>query len=99
MRSPASLQIAIRTRPPAGTTPGMPHAFGVRHESGIRDRPRVVGAAARLPGVRAGQAGEVLMTAVGWAQIALFFVVVFALAKPLGAYMFRVFELTPPLPR
>src|SRR5712692_7036107 len=39
------------------------------------------------------------MTAIGWAQIALFFLVVFALAKPMGAYMFRVFELTPPLPR
>jgi K+-transporting ATPase ATPase A chain len=32
------------------------------------------------------------MTAIGWAQIALCFVVVLALAKPLGAYMFRVFE-------
>ncbi|HYV66394.1 MAG TPA: potassium-transporting ATPase subunit KdpA [Myxococcales bacterium] len=32
------------------------------------------------------------MTAIGWAQIALFFLVVFALTKPLGAYMYRVFE-------
>src|SRR5712691_1439017 len=32
------------------------------------------------------------MTAVGWTQIALFFAVVRALARPLGAYMFRVFE-------
>ncbi len=39
------------------------------------------------------------MTAIGWAQIALFFVLVFALAKPLGAYMFRVFEQEPPLPK
>src|SRR5712672_4300086 len=39
------------------------------------------------------------MTAIGWAQIALFFVVVLALARPLGAYMFRVFEGTrQPLP-
>src|SRR5437764_1004844 len=32
------------------------------------------------------------MTLIGWAQIALFFLVVLALTKPLGAYMFRVFE-------
>jgi K+-transporting ATPase ATPase A chain len=40
------------------------------------------------------------MTAIGWAQIALFFIVVLALTKPLGAYMFRVFEgANQPLPR
>jgi potassium-transporting ATPase potassium-binding subunit len=39
------------------------------------------------------------MTAIGWAQIALFFVVVLALTRPVGAYMFRVFEGTrQPLP-
>jgi K+-transporting ATPase ATPase A chain len=32
------------------------------------------------------------MTAIGWAQIGLFFLVVLALTKPLGSYMFRVFE-------
>ncbi len=32
------------------------------------------------------------MTAIGWTQIAVFFVVVLALTRPLGAYMFRVFE-------
>src|SRR5438132_2804383 len=32
------------------------------------------------------------MTAIGWAQIALFVVVLLALVKPAGAYMFRVFE-------
>jgi len=32
------------------------------------------------------------MTAVGWTQIALFFLVVLALTRPIGAYMFRVFE-------
>jgi potassium-transporting ATPase potassium-binding subunit len=32
------------------------------------------------------------MTAIGWAQIALFFLVLLALTKPLGVYMFRVFE-------
>jgi K+-transporting ATPase ATPase A chain len=40
------------------------------------------------------------MTAIGWIQIALFFAVVLALVKPLGAYMFRVFEgKRQPLPR
>ena len=40
------------------------------------------------------------MTAIGWAQIALFFLVVLALTKPLGAYMYRVFEgERQPLPR
>ena len=34
------------------------------------------------------------MTAIGWTQIALFFVAVLALTRPLGAYMFRVFEGT-----
>ena len=39
------------------------------------------------------------MTAIGWAQIGLFFLAVLALTKPLGAYMFRVFEGPPLLPR
>src|ERR1700681_3261329 len=40
------------------------------------------------------------MTAIGWTQIALFFAVVLALTRPLGAYMFRVFEgARQPLPR
>ena len=39
------------------------------------------------------------MTAVGWAQIALYFLVLLLLIKPAGAYMFRVFEGTrQPLP-
>ena len=32
------------------------------------------------------------MTAIGWAQIALYFMILLALTKPLGSYMFRVFE-------
>jgi len=32
------------------------------------------------------------MTAIGWIQIGVFFLVVLALTKPLGSYMFRVFE-------
>src|SRR5579863_2420242 len=32
------------------------------------------------------------MTFVGWVQILVFFALIVAVAKPLGAYMFRVFE-------
>src|SRR3954468_1196416 len=32
------------------------------------------------------------MTGIGWIQIGVFFLAVLALTKPLGAYMFRVFE-------
>ncbi|TMA27585.1 MAG: potassium-transporting ATPase subunit KdpA [Deltaproteobacteria bacterium] len=39
------------------------------------------------------------MTAIGWAQIGLFFLVVLAVTRPLGAYMFRVFAGPPLLPR
>src|SRR5690242_3677348 len=40
------------------------------------------------------------MTASGWMQIALYAVVIFALTKPLGLYMYRVFERDRrPLPR
>ena len=40
------------------------------------------------------------MTANGWAQILLFALIIFALVKPLGIYMFRVFEgEKQPLPR
>jgi K+-transporting ATPase ATPase A chain len=40
------------------------------------------------------------MTLIGWLQILLFFALVLALTKPLGGYLFRVFEGEhPPLPR
>src|SRR5262245_814622 len=40
------------------------------------------------------------MNAIGWLQIILFIAIVLALVKPLGAYMFRVFEGDKqPLPR
>jgi K+-transporting ATPase A subunit len=40
------------------------------------------------------------MTAIGWAQVALFFVIILALTRPLGSYMFHVFEgERQPLPR
>jgi K+-transporting ATPase ATPase A chain len=40
------------------------------------------------------------MTAIGWAQILLYALVIFALTKPLGIYMFRVLEADrQPLPR
>src|SRR5262245_63154627 len=32
------------------------------------------------------------MSVVGWAQIGLFFLIVLALTRPLGTYLFRVFE-------
>ena len=43
----------------------------------------------RLPDRRAVQAGEILMSANGWLQLALYVVVLLLLAKPLGAYMAR----------
>ena len=40
------------------------------------------------------------MTVIGWIQIVVFFLVILLLTKPLGAYMFRVFEgEAQPLPR
>ena len=40
------------------------------------------------------------MTAIGWIQIGVFALVIFAITKPLGAYMYRVFEAErQPLPR
>ena len=39
------------------------------------------------------------MTWQGWAQVALFAALIAALTKPLGAYLFRVFEGPPLLPR
>jgi K+-transporting ATPase ATPase A chain len=40
------------------------------------------------------------MTAIGWLQILIFFATIIAVTKPLGVYMFRVFESDrPPLPR
>jgi K+-transporting ATPase ATPase A chain len=39
------------------------------------------------------------MTVIGWLQILVFLAVVVALTRPLGAYMFRVFEGEPPFPK
>src|SRR5215471_2523352 len=40
------------------------------------------------------------MTGIGWIQIGVFAVVIFAITKPLGAYLYRVFEAErQPLPR
>src|SRR4051794_12906462 len=39
------------------------------------------------------------MTLVGWLQILAFAAVVAALTRPLGVYLYRVFEGAPPLPR
>ena len=42
--------------------------------------------------LRSPPAGEVLMTATGWFQIALFLVLILAVTKPLGLFMARVFN-------
>ena len=47
---------------------------------------------AGLPGAGPAQAGALLMTANGIFQLVLYLVVLLALAKPLGAYMARVYE-------
>lgn len=39
------------------------------------------------------------MTAIGWLQTALFCAILLVLTRPMGAFMFRVFEGEPPLPR
>ena len=40
------------------------------------------------------------MTVAGWLQIAVFLLIIIALTKPLGLYMYRVFEShAQPLPR
>lgn len=39
------------------------------------------------------------MNLIGWLQIAIFGALVLAVTKPLGVYIYRVFEETPPLPR
>src|SRR5258708_26838012 len=88
--------------PPPASLPSRGDTRGSARSSertGIGNRPVRLGGAARLPGVRAHQARALLMTAAGWIQIALFCAAVFALTKPLGAYMFRVFEGDPLLPR
>src|ERR1700687_5016398 len=38
------------------------------------------------------------MTAIGWIQIAVFALVIFLITKPLGIYLFKVFEGPQPLP-
>jgi len=53
-------------------------------------------AAARLSRGGPTQAGEILtVTANGWLQIGLFLAVIFLLTKPLGIFLFRVFERNP----
>src|SRR4029079_8320709 len=43
----------------------------------------------------AAEAGDLFMTASGIVQLALYLIVLIALAKPLGAYMARVYENRP----
>ena len=49
----------------------------------------------RLSRRRASLAGEILMTANGYLQLVFYVVVLIALAKPLGAYMARIYEGQP----
>src|SRR5215467_8796732 len=45
-----------------------------------------------VPAVCVVAAGEILMTANGWLQIALFLLLILAVTKPLGVFMARVFS-------
>src|SRR5258708_3355298 len=45
-----------------------------------------------LPDLRAPPSGEIPMTSIGVLQIAIFFGLILACTKPLGAYMAKVFE-------
>jgi len=45
-----------------------------------------------LSGGRVVLSGEILMSTQGFLQIALYVVVLIALAKPLGSYMARVYQ-------
>src|SRR5207245_6675678 len=77
---------------PAGRTCASASGSAVRREPRIRHRSSCRGAARRLSHLCAAGAGAVpAMTAVGWAQISIYFLLVLALTKPLGAYMFRIF--------
>ena len=49
----------------------------------------------RLSGRRPALSGEILMTANGYLQLVFYVVVLIALAKPLGAYMARIYEGQP----
>src|SRR5438309_778502 len=103
-RARCSTSFSSLRRSPSLPWPGPTSASAIgsreRHEPRIRHRSRRGLGPRHLPGLRASRAGVVpAMTAVGWAQIALYFLVLLLLIKPAGAYMFRVFEGTrQPLP-
>src|SRR5438309_7225456 len=96
-RARCSTSFSSLRRSPSLPWPGPTSASAIgsreRHEPRIRHRSRRGLGPRHLPGLRASRAGAVpAMTAVGWAQIALYFLVLLLLIKPAGAYMFRVFE-------
>src|SRR5262249_50285919 len=75
---------------------------GKGNGSGTEVRSGPIRAPYRLPGTGCslGRGSLGSMTANGWLQIGFYFVVLLAITKPLGAYMYRVFEgERRPLPR
>src|SRR5262245_55580108 len=70
-------------------------ACGERNEHPLRRRHARDDRAVRLSGRGDAQAGVVRMTANGYLQLWFYIVVLLALAKPLGAYMARIYEGQP----
>src|SRR5262249_30750664 len=66
----------------------------VGHE--LRDHRRTDSrrAGARIPAVRAAPPGEAVMTTLEILKIAVYFLLILAVAKPAGTYMARVFTRT-----
>src|ERR1700686_897593 len=96
---PPSLQPS-RSSPAPGPTSAPAKGWGDRHVARLCGGRRALGAAHALPRLCAAAPGAILMTAAGWIQLAVFSAVVLALTKPLGAYLYRVFESERrPLPR
>src|SRR5678816_1411615 len=65
------------------------------YELHVRCRRNILSGFAHLSPDCFAQAGEILMTMYGIAQIVFYFVVLLGLAKPLGWYMARVYEGRP----
>src|SRR5207247_429364 len=70
-------------------------AVGGSHPSALHRWRRRVLRLDGVPGACAAQAGALPMTTIGILQLVLYVVVLLALAKPLGAYMARVYEGRP----
>src|SRR5882762_9722194 len=70
---------------------------GGRNELGLCSERRARCGHFHLSVRRASLAGEILMSANGYLQLAVYVAVLLALAKPLGAYMARIYEGQPAL--